>query len=140
MRTRGIASTLIATVAAAMLLTSCSESGGSAGAAPEPPPKVSAATSCGQLFDGDAPVEGVVDLMQKPTTTPGDADVARTFADDLEPIGAQADDDLAPHVSVVVDELREFADTVDEREAYDTADMVTSLTELNNICGVTPRF
>ena len=131
------------TVALATMVVLAGCSGGEA-ADSEPTakalPKVSAATTCGQLFDGDAPAEGVVDLMRKTTTEPQDADAARTLADDLEPIGAQADTELEPHVGVVVDELREFADSVDERESYDTADMVTSLTELNNVCGLTPRF
>lgn len=103
-------------------------------------PKVSAATTCGQLFDDEAPIEEVIDLMQKPTTSPADANRARDFADELEPIGSQADGELAPHVEVVIDELRTFADSVDDLKTYDTGSMVTSLTELNNVCGLTPRF
>lgn len=131
MRTALVALSLVA-------LAGCSS--GESAAPEEPLPTVSSATTCGALFDGDAPAEGVVDLMSKPTTEPADADAARGYADDMESLGSQAGAELEPHVGVVVDELREFAETVDERTSYDTADMVTSLTELNNVCGVTPRF
>jgi len=132
--------TFLIVTAVAVLLAGCSGDGEKeAEAAPSAPPTVSTTTTCGQLFDDEAPIEGVVDLMTK-TTVPADANRARDFADDLESIGAQAGDELKPHLGVVVDELREFADTVDDLGSYDTVDMVTSLTELNNVCGVTPRF
>lgn len=133
---------LLTTILGLLLLCSCSNADAGADAAKDKPkalPTVSTATTCGQLFDGDAPLEGIVDLMTK-TTTPSDADRARDYASDLEPIEGQAGAELKPHIGVVADELQEFADTVDERGSYDTADMVTSLTELNNVCGVTPRF
>lgn len=134
---------ILTTLLGLLLLCSCSNADAGADETKEPPkalPTVSTATTCGQLFDGgDAPLEGIVDLMKK-TTTSADADRARDFADDLEPIEAQAGAELKPHIGVVADELQEFADTVDERGSYDTATMVTSLTELNNVCGVTPRF
>ncbi|WP_374457694.1 hypothetical protein [Nocardioides sp.] len=138
---------LVAAAALALLLAGCSSDSDPKpdDAAQEPSasalPTVSAATTCGQLFDGGAaPVPDVIDLMKQPETMPSDAEDARGLADDLEPIGAQANDELAPHVAVVVDELREFADTVDDLGSYDTGDLVTSLTELNNVCGGTPRF
>lgn len=103
-------------------------------------PTVSAPTTCDSLFDGDdAPMQKVVDLMTA-DTMPSDDDRARQYADDMEAIGAQAGDELEPHVSVVVDELREFADAVEGGETFQTEMMVTSLTELNNVCGFEPRF
>lgn len=132
--------TLLAALAL-VVLTGCS-GGDTEGVGEEsetPAPKVSAATTCGQLMDGDAPMQGVVDLMRA-ETMPSDAEDARGFADEMESIGTQADDELAPHVDVVVSELREFAEAVDGGDTFDTNAMVTSLTELNNVCGNTPRF
>lgn len=130
--------TLLGIVATLLLLSACSSAEG--GGQREAPPAVSTATTCGQLLDGgEAPLEGVVDLMQA-TTSAQDDDRARAFADDLEDIGTQAKEETAPHIDVVVTELRKFADAVEGGGAFDTETMVTSLRELNNVCGVTPRF
>lgn len=103
-------------------------------------PTVSAATTCGALLDGkDAPMQGVVDLMRA-DTMPSHDDRAREFAADLERIGEQAGEETAPHIRVVVEELREFADAVEGGEGFETGTMVTSLTEINNVCGREPRF
>lgn len=137
----------ISGIVLALLVVGCggsSDDGGpseSSSPAKEALPTVSAATTCGALLDGsEPPMPGVIDLMNKSTTEPRDADAARAFADELEPIGTQADADLAPHVEVVVDQLRVFADSVDERRSFETDSLVTSLTEINNVCGNTPRF
>lgn len=104
-------------------------------------PTVSAATTCGALLDGDeAPMPEVIDLMSAERTMPSDADVARGYADEMEEVAAQANEDLAPHIEVVVDELRAFAESVDDLGTFDTGAMVTSLTEINNVCGNSPRF
>lgn len=132
---------LTGVIAAALLLSACGNDGDTeSNQADEELPQVSTATTCGQLFDGDAPLEAVVDLMSKESTVVQDADEARRLADDLEPIAEQADEDTEPHIGVVRDELDTFAESVDELESFDTTALVTSLTELNNICGVTPRF
>lgn len=128
------------TVVVAALLFLLAACGGKEGetASAESAPKVSAATTCGQLFDGDAPLESVVDLMTAEASA-SDRPKAEALASKLDPIGDQANEDLAAHVGVVARELREYADTP-LGEGFDTAEMVTSLTELNNACGVTPRF
>lgn len=123
-----------------VLLAGCGNDDTSAAAdeASEPLPAVSTTTSCGQLFDGDAPIEQVVDLMSAEAST-SDAATATALADDLAPIEAQASEEIQPHVQVVENELRAYAE-VKAGESFDTGAMVTSLTELNNVCGVTPRF
>lgn len=129
-----------AVLVAVLLLSGCS-GGDDEAAAPTDKalPAVSPATTCGQLLDGDeAPMTAVVDLMNK-TTVPADANRARDYADELDRIHDQADDQLGPHIDVVASELRTFADTVDDLGSYDTATMVTSLTELNNVCSTVDR-
>lgn len=131
---------LTGVIAAAFLLTACSGGADTTSEEPttEPLPKVSAATSCGQLFDGDAPAEKVVDLMTAEASA-SDGKVAESLASELDPIAEQADEKIGPHVEVVATELRDYADN-EVGDSFDTSNLVTSLTELNNICGVTPRF
>lgn len=127
---------LLAACAVVLLLTSCG--GETDAAAEEAPPKVSTATTCGQLFDGDAPIARVVDLMSA-EASPSDDEEAEALADELDPILEQAGGEVGPHVEVVATELREYAD-VKVGESFETQTMVTSLTELNNVCGGTLRF
>jgi hypothetical protein len=126
---------------AVVLLSSCG--GGEGEPKPETeqaPPKVSTATTCGQLFDGDAPIERTVDLMTaEASAADGAGPKAEALAEELDPIAAQAGEEVGPHVDVVATELREYA-AVKAGESFETDAMVTSLTELNNVCGVTPRF
>lgn len=68
-----------------------------------------------------------------------DDETAAALAEELAPIQEQAGEEIGPHVKVVEAELREYAD-VKAGETFETDTMVTSLTELNNVCGVTPRF
>lgn len=122
---------------AALVLTSC----GGAGAEPateEALTKVSTATTCGQLFDGDAPIARVVDLMSAKASLSG-GPKAEALADELDPIREQAGGEIGPHVEVVATELREYAQ-VKAGESFETQTIVTSLTELNNVCGGTLRF
>lgn len=129
----------IATLGLVVLLAGCGNgTGASEPETSESLPSVSTATSCGQLFDGDAPIEKVVDLMTAEAAA-SDDETATALADELAPIEAQAGEEIQPHVEVVENELRAYAE-VQAGESFDTGTMVTSLTELNNVCGVTPRF
>ena len=136
----GAMRTLLAACAVVLLTSSCGGSGEASGATDteSAAPKVSTATTCSQLFDGDAPAERVVDLMAAEASTTDD-EKAAALADELAPIESQAGDEIGPHVKVVETELRKYAD-VKAGESFETATMVTSLTELNNVCGTTPRF
>lgn len=134
--TLAVMRTLIA-VAACFLLVACGSSE-EPEAEQEAAPKVSTATTCGQLFDGEAPGEQVVDLMTA-EASPSDDETAEALADELDPIAQQAGEETAAHVEVVARELREYAE-VTAGETFETDEIVTSLTDLNNVCGVTPRF